>query len=149
MASSQRTTVVEWAPWFKFEEGNRIKCVWCKATFAYKRARALAHYGFGEGSRKSRCPLAPQSVLRCFATCGGQVPKAMTYAQMYGSDAASSPATVTPLGSESAPGEQVGTQSQETRDHMDEPTNSLMERSESTMVPIGTGSESIRIPSRA
>lgn len=144
MAPQQRNPTLEWAPWFEFTDKDHVRCVWCAETYSYKRQRAFQHYGYGSGSSKSRCSKAPQSVFRRFANCGGIVPKKMTHAEIYGSNAASSAATVQQVSCESTPEGQLGEQIPQLPDLTEEPGNSHVERSESTRVPSRAGSCTLR-----
>lgn len=78
MTTQQRQQTKDWALWFTFVDENKVKCVWCKESYAYKCGRAFAHYGYGVNSQKSLCTKAPITVKRRFANCGGVIPPIMT-----------------------------------------------------------------------
>ena len=102
MTTPQRQQTKDWAPWFTFVQRDKVKCIWCNETYVYKRARALAHYGFGATSWRSVCTKAPSTVKRRFASCGGVIPPKMTEDEINGTTPLLSRATMTPSSSQSA-----------------------------------------------
>ena len=102
MTTQQRQQTKDWAPWFTFVQRDKVKCVWCNESYAYKRARALAHYGYGATSLRSVCIKAPSTVKRRFSNCGGVIPPKMTEAEINGLAPMLARATSTPCSSQSA-----------------------------------------------
>ena len=104
MTTLQRQQTKDWAPWFTFVQRDKVKCVWCSESYAYKRGRALAHYGYGATSVKSVCTKALATEKRRFANCGGVIPPRMTQAEIDGTALTLPRATATGCSSQTARG---------------------------------------------